>query len=41
MAGDIISGLSRAAEAILTGAAIALGAALALALWRAGMGGIG
>ena len=41
MAGDIISGLSRAAEAILTGAASALGAALALALWRAGMGGIG
>ena len=41
MAGDIISGLSRAAEAILTGAAISLGAALALAMWRAGMGGIG
>lgn len=41
MAGDIISGLTRAAEAILTGAAIALGAALALALWRSGMGGAG
>lgn len=39
MAGDIISGLSRAAEAILIGAAIALGAALALALWRAGGAG--
>jgi len=39
MAGDVISGLSRTAEALLIGAAIALGAALALALWR--MGGMG
>ena len=32
MAGDIISGLSRAAESILTGAAIAIGAALGLSI---------
>ncbi|WP_251316870.1 threonine/serine exporter family protein [Flintibacter muris] len=35
MAGDIISGLSRAADAILTAAAIAIGAAMGLAIgWR-------
>lgn len=32
MAGDIISGLSRAAESILTAAAIAIGSALGLGL---------
>ncbi len=39
MAGDMVSGLNRTVEALLTGAAIALGAAMALGLLRMLMGG--
>ena len=38
MAGDIVAGISKAAEALLIGAAIALGTALALGLIRMLMG---
>lgn len=39
MAGDMVAGISKAAEALLIGAAIALGTALALGLIRMLMGG--
>ena len=39
MAGDMVAGISKAAEALLIGAAIALGTALALGLTRLLMGG--
>ena len=39
MAGDMVAGISKAAEALLIGAAIALGTALALGLTRMLMGG--
>ena len=39
MAGDMVAGISKAAEALLIGAAIALGTALALGLIRPLMGG--
>ena len=39
MAGDMVAGISKAAEALLIGAAIALGTALALGLTRMVTGG--
>ena len=39
MAGDMVSGISKAAEALLIGAAIALGTALSLGLFRMLAGG--
>ena len=40
MAGDMVAGISKAAEALLIGAAIALGTALALGLARMVTGGV-
>ena len=39
MAGDMVSGISKAAEALLIGAAIALGTALSLGLFQILAGG--